>query len=82
MSTTTAQPAAPIQPMHNPTMAAKVVVPQKPVGTTNDPTPAMGAKALLAKRMAKSTCVYSPLGTSGDSIDVAIQEPKFCLADR
>jgi hypothetical protein len=71
MSTTAAQSAAPIQPMHNPTMAAKVV-PQKPVGATNDPTPAMGAKALLAKRMAKSACVYFPLGKSGDSIDVAI----------
>ncbi|GJE84977.1 Spo12 domain-containing protein [Phanerochaete sordida] len=48
----------PVQPLHNPSQAAKVVVPQAPVGTATTGTaalaPGMGAKALLAKRMAKN----------------------------
>ncbi|KAH7887785.1 hypothetical protein F5I97DRAFT_1805615 [Phlebopus sp. FC_14] len=49
--------SAPIQPMHNPSQAAKVVVPQAPLGgATNGATsvaPGMGTRALLAKKMAK-----------------------------
>ena len=46
----------PIQPLHNPSQAAHVVVPQAPLGnaTNNTMAPGMGAKALLAKKMAKS----------------------------
>ncbi|KAI0368077.1 hypothetical protein BV20DRAFT_969662 [Pilatotrama ljubarskyi] len=48
----------PIQPLHNPSQAAHVVVPQAPLGNaTNGPinqAPGMGAKALLAKKFAKS----------------------------
>ncbi|KAI0326690.1 hypothetical protein GY45DRAFT_1328650 [Cubamyces sp. BRFM 1775] len=48
----------PIQPLHNPSQAAHVVVPQAPLGnSTNGPlnqAPGMGAKALLAKKFAKS----------------------------
>ncbi|KAI0353462.1 hypothetical protein OH77DRAFT_1427138 [Trametes cingulata] len=48
----------PIQPLHNPAQAAHVVVPQAPLGNaTNGPVnqaPGMGAKALLAKKFAKS----------------------------
>ncbi|TFY72903.1 hypothetical protein EVG20_g89 [Dentipellis fragilis] len=56
-STPTTSPGS-IQPLHNPKHAAQVVVPQAPLGnTTNGPlnqAPGMGAKAMLAKRMAKS----------------------------
>ncbi|KAI6047211.1 hypothetical protein EDC04DRAFT_598336 [Pisolithus marmoratus] len=46
---------APIQPMHNPSQAAHIVLPQAPLGNaTNGAVNGLGAKALLAKRMAKS----------------------------
>ncbi|ESK97610.1 hypothetical protein Moror_17472 [Moniliophthora roreri MCA 2997] len=45
--------ATPIQPLHNPANAAHVVVPQAPLGNVVN-APGMGAKALLAKKMAKS----------------------------
>ncbi|KAF8974315.1 hypothetical protein BDZ97DRAFT_2069259 [Flammula alnicola] len=40
--------------MHNPSLAAQVVVPQAPLGNVANQAPGMGAKALLAKKMAKS----------------------------
>ncbi|KIJ70010.1 hypothetical protein HYDPIDRAFT_78324 [Hydnomerulius pinastri MD-312] len=50
--------SAPIQPMHNPSQAAHVVVPQAPLGNATNGNaivaPGMGMKALLAKKMAKS----------------------------
>ncbi|KAF5369862.1 hypothetical protein D9758_001090 [Tetrapyrgos nigripes] len=46
--------ATPIQPLHNPANAAHVVVPQAPLGNVVNQAPGMGAKALLAKKMAKS----------------------------
>ncbi|KAH7916084.1 hypothetical protein BJ138DRAFT_1109003 [Hygrophoropsis aurantiaca] len=50
--------SAPIQPMHNPSQAAHVVVPQAPLGNATNGSstqvPGMGMKALLAKKMAKS----------------------------
>ncbi|KAG6817455.1 hypothetical protein H0H87_008623 [Tephrocybe sp. NHM501043] len=46
--------APPIQPMHNPSQAAHVVVPQAPLGSVANQAPGMGAKALLAKKMAKN----------------------------
>lgn len=50
------------EPLHNPARAAKVVVPQAPLGNAssaklNSQQPGMGAKALLAKKMAKSRYV-------------------------
>jgi len=45
------------QPMHNPSLAAHIVHPQAPLGNATNgfnPAPGMGAKALLAKRMAKN----------------------------
>lgn len=49
---------APIQPLHNPSQAAHVVVPQAPLGNATNgigsQAPGMGAKALLAKKLAKS----------------------------
>ncbi|KAI9069250.1 hypothetical protein FKP32DRAFT_1560134 [Trametes sanguinea] len=48
----------PIQPLHNPAQAAHVVVPQAPLGNATNgmmnQAPGMGAKALLAKKFAKS----------------------------
>ncbi|PPQ94956.1 hypothetical protein CVT25_003928 [Psilocybe cyanescens] len=44
----------PIQPLHNPSQAAQVVVPQAPLGNVANQAPGMGAKALLAKKLAKS----------------------------
>ncbi|EKM80321.1 hypothetical protein AGABI1DRAFT_113519 [Agaricus bisporus var. burnettii JB137-S8] len=46
----------PIQPLHNPSQAAQVVVPQAPLGNANlaYQAPGMGAKALLAKKFAKT----------------------------
>ncbi|KAF8076341.1 hypothetical protein FPV67DRAFT_1776873 [Lyophyllum atratum] len=44
----------PIQPMHNPSQAAHVVVPQAPLGNVANQAAGMGAKALLAKKMAKN----------------------------
>ncbi|KAG5343091.1 hypothetical protein J132_08499 [Termitomyces sp. J132] len=43
-----------IQPMHNPSQAAHIVVPQAPLGNVANQGPSMGAKALLAKKMAKN----------------------------
>jgi hypothetical protein len=45
---------APIQPLHNPSQAAHIVVPQAPLGNVVNQAPGMGAKALLAKKMAKN----------------------------
>ncbi|KDR83784.1 hypothetical protein GALMADRAFT_236149 [Galerina marginata CBS 339.88] len=44
----------PIQPLHNPLLAAQIVVPQAPLGNVANQAPGMGAKALLAKKMAKT----------------------------
>ncbi|KAF8639742.1 hypothetical protein AX17_001004 [Amanita inopinata Kibby_2008] len=44
----------PIQPLHNPSQAAHVVVPQAPLGNVANTAPSMGTKALLAKKMAKN----------------------------
>ncbi|KAG8891214.1 hypothetical protein FRC00_014069 [Tulasnella sp. 408] len=53
-SSTTSSPAH-IQPLHHPNQAAQVQVPQAPLGnTTNMYNGASGAKALLAKKMAKA----------------------------
>ncbi|KAG7449321.1 uncharacterized protein BT62DRAFT_677589 [Guyanagaster necrorhizus] len=46
--------ATPIQPLHNPSQAAHVVMPQAPLGNVVNQAPGMGARALLAKKMAKS----------------------------
>jgi len=44
-----------VQPLHNPSQAAHVAVPQAPLGySANGQIPGMGVKALLAKKMAKS----------------------------
>jgi hypothetical protein len=53
-----------IYPLHNPQNAAHVTVPQAPLGNAtnglaNQGPPGMGARALLAKRMAKTQCAYS-----------------------
>jgi hypothetical protein len=47
----------PIQPLHNPSQAAHVVVPQAPLGNVINQPAGMGAKALLAKKMAKDMSV-------------------------
>jgi len=61
MSTTSTPNDSPasVQPLHNPSQAAHVVIPQAPLGNANTNGPAnhiqgMGVKALLAKKMAKS----------------------------
>ncbi|KAF7313762.1 RING-type domain-containing protein [Mycena chlorophos] len=48
--------SAPIQPLHNPDQAAHVVVPKAPLGNVANQPAALGAgaKALLAKKMAKN----------------------------
>ncbi|KAJ7179209.1 hypothetical protein C8R46DRAFT_1072891 [Mycena filopes] len=46
--------SAPIQPLHNPEHAAHVVVPKAPLGNVANQPAGMGAKALLAKKMAKN----------------------------
>lgn len=55
----------PIQPLHNPAQAAHVVVPQAPLGNATNgqfnQAPGMGAKALLAKKFAKSQYVVHPV---------------------
>jgi len=54
MATPTDSPiSAPIQPLHYPNQAAQVVVPQAPLGNVANQAPGMGAKALLAKKLAK-----------------------------
>ncbi|KAF7332165.1 RING-type domain-containing protein [Mycena kentingensis (nom. inval.)] len=51
MSTSNSPISAPIQPLHNPQQAAHVVV---PLANVANQQPGMGAKALLAKKMAKN----------------------------
>ncbi|KAJ7228700.1 hypothetical protein GGX14DRAFT_414424 [Mycena pura] len=46
--------SAPIQPLHNPAQAAHVVVPMAPLGNVANQPAGLGAKALLAKKMAKN----------------------------
>lgn len=58
LSTPTDSPVH-VEPLHKPDQAAQVVVPQAPLGNAtngkfNNQLPGMGAKALLAKKMAKS----------------------------
>ncbi|KDQ64294.1 hypothetical protein JAAARDRAFT_221860 [Jaapia argillacea MUCL 33604] len=59
MSTTSTPNDSPvhIQSLHNPSQAARVAVPQAPLGNATNgatfPAPGMGTKALLAKRIAK-----------------------------
>ncbi|KAF8915915.1 hypothetical protein CPB85DRAFT_1217068 [Mucidula mucida] len=54
MSTPNDSPSGtPIQPLHNPSQAAKIVHPQAPLGNLGNQAPGLGAKALLAKKMAK-----------------------------
>lgn len=58
MSTVTTPNDSPaqVQPLHNPKLAAQVVVPQAPLGNATNgvpQAPGMGAKAFLEKRMAK-----------------------------
>lgn len=50
---------APVQPLHNPSQAAQVVVPQAPIGHAPNVAPGLGVKALLAKRLAKGRYVSS-----------------------
>lgn len=59
MSATASPNDSPIQPLHNPSLAAQVVVPQAPLGNVANQAPGLGAKALLAKKMAKSQYVIS-----------------------
>ena len=52
------------EPLHDPSRAAQVVVPQAPLGNATNgkfmnQQPGMGAKALLAKKMAKGRYVGS-----------------------
>jgi hypothetical protein len=56
MSATTSPTGSPnlIQPLHNPSQAAHVVVPKAPLGDVANRAPGMGAKALLARRMAEN----------------------------
>jgi len=59
MSATSTPTDSPVhfEPLHNPAHAAKVVLPQAPLGNATNginQVPGMGAKALLAKKMAKS----------------------------
>ncbi|KAF9006422.1 hypothetical protein BDQ17DRAFT_1423312 [Cyathus striatus] len=54
MSTITTPNDSPIQPLHNLSQAAQVVVPKAPLGNVANQAPGMGAKALLAKKLAKS----------------------------
>ena len=48
-----------LQPLHNPSLAAQVVLPKAPLGNLVNQAPGMGAKALLAKKIAKNTWVGS-----------------------
>jgi hypothetical protein len=53
MSFTTPNDSPVFEPLHHPAQAAHVVVPQAPLGNVANQA-GMGAKALLAKKMAKS----------------------------
>ncbi|EPT03622.1 hypothetical protein FOMPIDRAFT_1046659 [Fomitopsis schrenkii] len=64
MSATTTPNDSPVhvQPLHNPSQAAHVVVPQAPLGNATNglssQAPGMGAKALLAKKLASHNPKY------------------------
>lgn len=88
-STPTDSPAsAPIQPMHNPSQAAHIVVPQAPLGHVangaNNAIPGMGMKALLAKKLAKSKCVHERVDQWQmlTLFTRSFQQSQVCLADR
>jgi len=55
MSKVTTPNESPVfEPLHHPAQAAHVKVPQAPLGNVANQAPGMGAKALLAKKMAKN----------------------------
>lgn len=73
-----------VQPLHNPSQAAHVVVPQAPLGNATNGTasqaPGLGAKALLAKKMAKNMYVV-PVGCAPHSADDSLQQSQVRLPD-
>lgn len=82
MSTSNDSPiSTPIQPLHNPSQAAQVVVPQAPLGNVPNQVPGTGAKALLAKKMAKIQCA-SFLSTYILAADHACQQPYLYISHR
>ena len=51
-----------VEPLHKPSQAARIVAPQAPLGDVNNllnAAPGTGAKALLARKMAKSRYIFS-----------------------
>lgn len=60
-ATSTPNDSPVVQPLHNPANAAHVVVPQAPLGNVVNQVPGagtgLGAKALLAKKMANQSVV-------------------------
>lgn len=70
-------PIAPMQPLHNPSQAAHVVVPQAPLGNVANQAPGMGAKALLAKKMAKNQCVSMVLMRIPMEADIISSNPTY-----
>ncbi|KAE9410453.1 hypothetical protein BT96DRAFT_912646 [Gymnopus androsaceus JB14] len=61
-ATSTPNDSPVVQPLHNPANAAHVVVPQAPLGNVVNQVPGagtgLGAKALLAKKMANQSAAY------------------------
>ena len=86
MSTTTTPNDSPVhvQPLHNPSQAAHVVVPQAPLGNATNglssQAPGMGAKALLAKKMANQY-VHTGSGRWPALTPFVGQQPEVHIAD-
>ena len=87
MSTTTTPNDSPVhvQPLHNPSQAAHVVVPQAPLGNAtngvSNQAPGMGAKALLAKKMANQY-VHNASGRWPALKLFVRQQPQVHITDR
>ena len=84
MSAVTTPNDSPIhpEPMHNPSRAAQVVVPQAPLGNATyvNQKPGMGARALLAKKMSTKKCVCSGrilLSNWEGILKFPLRNPKF-----
>lgn len=70
------------EPLHNPDRAAQVVVPQAPLGNATNgkivsQMPGMGAKALLAKKMAKGRCVGLLLQPKSVTESICPSAPRY-----
>jgi hypothetical protein len=73
----------PVMPLHNPDHAARVVVPKAPLGNVTNGSaqtaPGLGAKALLAKKMARNGYVSRAIAELARGLHATTETPNTSL---